>query len=188
MMWQLMMLICTCFTLFILGIFLMFYKRNRGLVTNSESDTLAYVNNMKVSETAKTVHFKEITKKTEKKFTKKWFLEYWHGDRSACYAWWTWSVGIAALVKLVLFLMFSILLLFVNLSTNAINHEPATLNTLGNNLLFIAMEMLFLAYFIMASVILWRCAKNSTRFWLFFARFWAILVVVVGIINLQLLS
>ncbi len=174
----------TLFALFILGIFLLFYKRNRGLVTNNESDTLAYVNRMKVSETAKTVHFKEITKKTAEKFTKKWFLEYWHGDRSACYAWWTWSVGIAAVAKLGLFL---ILPLIVNLSTKVMNHEHAELDSAGK-LLFIATELLFLAYIIMASVIVWRCARNSTRFWQFFARFWAIFVVVIGITNLLLPS
>jgi len=51
-----------------------------------------WIDALNISPSAKRVHLKEFYKQTEKIFTSDWFLEYWHGQRSAFYAWFTWSL------------------------------------------------------------------------------------------------
>ena len=103
---------------------------------------------------AKNVHLKEFNKQTERKFTAKWFREYWQGQRSAFYAWLTWSFIGAIIVNITLD---GIAALFISPSMQESWFDILTL-------------IIGTIYSFFASVILWRCAKNSTRFYKYFAR------------------
>ena len=58
-----------------------------------------------LSESAQKVHQKEWQKQTAKKFTFAWVKEFVRGERSLCYAWLTWGLGIPALMAPLWFIL-----------------------------------------------------------------------------------
>lgn len=117
---------------------------------------------------AQNVHTKELNKQTYPSFTWKWFLEYWRGERSAFNAWLIWSF-IGSFLVSTIGLLFIFFLKFIGFSGLSVS---------------ISFTILFLMYSILSSIILWRCAKNSTTNYKFFARSIAILPLVDYVIQL----
>lgn len=144
-------------SLFCLGIYLIFYKRKLDETIKPE----VWLDKLNLSPNAKKVRLKEITKQTEKIFTRKWFLEYWQGERTAFSAWFTW------------------LLIGDNL-INIVIHS--TIYLIASHWTFPVILAIFcifahLIYEILAFIMLWKCAKNSTPFNKYFARFLVVLYI-----------
>lgn len=155
------------FLLLLVGVFLLFYKRKTSRLGSSELSSPAWLANSGLSPAAKNIHLKELNKQTEKIFTLRWILEYWRGQRSAFYAWFTWVLlgGIAIRASLIP------ISVFAGLSVEKLQYSGAY-------------SLFIIIYCIFSSIILWRCAKNSTRPYKYFARFIAILPVLKFILDL----
>lgn len=142
-----------------IGFYLLLHKKRAN--PEQEIKNPKWFKNISVE--ARNVHTKELHKKTHTKFTLNWFLEYWQGERSAFYAWFTWLfigqviIAVIGIVLLVIFL------------------KPTNLADLN---IPISVRILFILYSLMGSIILWRCAKNSTRGFKYFARAIAILYLI----------
>lgn len=136
---------------------------------------LSYADSLNVPDFAKSIRQKELTKQTARKFTKKWFLEYWHGERSPYYAWLTWS--------------FAILFLFIApLEFIVLAIKNPSFFTEDTNLSQVQWDTstLINIYNIFATVILWKCSKNASNFWKYLIRAIVIasfLIVFWGIVN-----
>src|SRR5215211_482381 len=67
-----------------------------------------WIDKANISDAAKAVHLKEFNKQTAPRFSKAWFFEYFLGQRSAFYAWWTWVfIGGFIIHKILLILVIS---------------------------------------------------------------------------------
>lgn len=152
----------------ILGIYLLFYKKK---VENPNS-LPAWINNSNLSPDSKNVHIKQFYKQTEKPFTKKWLLEYWHGKRSAFHAW---------------FLFFFIFGITMKTARFASHGLPDNLVQLIINNKFFegTFAAIFVTYYILISIILWRCAANSTAFNKWFARIFIFVPLIYSINSLS---
>jgi len=135
-----------------LGIFLLTYKRKgQPRVYPKWFHTL--------SPEAQQVHLKEWQKKTASMFTRHWFMEYWKGERSAFSAWFTWVFVGKLIVVISLLIMIS-------------------MHSVIAGYFLVSYGILLILYSIMSSIILWKCAKNSTTGYKYFARFVAIISLV----------
>lgn len=120
--------------------YFLFRPKRKGIPTDE------LINKLNVSPAVKAVRLKEFNKQTAKIFTKAWVLEYWRGERSPWYAWWTWMFLGRLLVAVVFFLL-TIYVLGVNI------HNDIKLA--------LPFEIAFAIYTLLCSVILWRCSKNA---------------------------
>ncbi len=127
-----------------------------------QASNAAYVESLNISPSAKAVRLKELNKQTAKIFSAEWFLEYFRGDRTAFYAWWTWFfIGRMAFVP-------------IFLPLRLIQQAQEGAPSLAFIISVIVADLLFVLAQLLASVILWKCARNSTPFFKFFAKFWAL--------------
>lgn len=135
-----------------LGIYLLMYKKK----IPAGAQLLPPPWLAKLSEQAQAIHLKERNKQMHKIFTKAWLLEYWHGERTAFAAWFTWF-------------LISGLLIGVLKTTLALSITPMMNHSLG--LIFIAVAFLIYGpYQLLVGIILWKCAQNSTLGFKYFAR------------------
>lgn len=155
---MLILLILATFPLILFGVFLLFYKRK------GKDGAPAWIATAALSDAAKDVHLSEYHKQTGKIGTKTWLLKYWRGQRSAFYAWFTWSFVGKFLLKAII----SLCLIF-------------SIDSIWPIYLLSAISIF---YTIVAAIILWRCARNSTTFNKYFARIVAIFPVCIVIIDL----
>lgn len=156
-------IIFVAIALMVLAIYLLRYK-------GKNTDTSAYVNTLNIPEFAKTVRLNELNKKTAPKFTKAWFLEYWQGKRTAFYAWSTWFV-IGAIALRAITAAFGFLLGYASVSFSPLKLSPQAITIFGS--LF---DLINLCYLMLASVMLWRCANNSSLFFKYFSRLFVVVV------------
>jgi hypothetical protein len=146
---SLLMLFAVAVTLLISGIYLIFYKRK----IVGEAQPPAWM--LDLPEPARSVRLKEFNKQVPKTFTGKWFLEYWRGQRSLFNAWFTWM------------LIGQWLLIIIEGLTLSLLDQGHTQFSEG------IFASILLLYLIMAAIILWRCAVNSTIFYKYVARIYA---------------
>ena len=142
------------------GLYLAFYKRK----TDSKPQPPEWMFNL--PELPRSMQLKEFYKQVYPAFTQKWFLEYWQGQRSAFKAWATWFffggliLGLMGGASIILF------------------------SGTGNFFAILkVIRIIFFLYITMAAIILWRCAYNSTSFYKYFARIFAIYMVLSALID-----
>lgn len=142
----------------IFGIYLLFRKKPY----NSKQEPY-WIEKLNLTPEAKSVHLKQYYKQTEKFFSIKWFLEYWKGQRTAFHAWFVFYFSIGLII--------STLLLFIG---------EFRIQMLAENKIMLQgfFGIAYIAYYILASIILWRCAANSTLFYKWFARMFIFLPLV----------
>lgn len=140
------------------GIYLLFYKRKM----TSGIQLTDWLDKLDLSPSAKSVRLKEINKQAEKIFTRKWFLEYWQGERTALSAWLTWIFLGGIIMRVVLML---------------------SLLKIAEHWFLVVLLIIVFMYKILSSIILWRCAKNSTPINKYFARTIAVLNVLTNFIR-----
>jgi hypothetical protein len=63
------------------GIFFLFKKKRKPILSIDE-----YIASKNWSDSERTIRTKELHKQTAPTFSKEWFKEYWHGQRSPFYA------------------------------------------------------------------------------------------------------
>lgn len=149
--------------LLVLLLVLAFYLMLRKPKIIGERILPAWLGTLSVS--ARNVHLKEFNKEVGRKFSKQWLFGYWHGQRSAFYAWFTWFfIGRGTLAVAI----FTSTLVLASRSGNEwiLMDHPVFLIGTG---------IILLAYMSVSAIILWRCAVNSRPVYKYIARIYAIL-------------
>lgn len=138
----------TWFPLFLFPLLIIIF--NYAIVTlKKNNNTVQKIMDSNLPESAKRIHQKELEKQTGSLFSKRWFLEYWNGERSVVYAWLTWPVNGGILIKTLLFLES-----FFNASIQVSN----------------IMETIYILYIPFSLLIVWKCANNSNKYNKFLSR------------------
>lgn len=115
----------------------------------------------KLSEQAQAVHLKERNKQMQKIFTKAWLLEYWHGQRTAFAAWFTWFLMSGLLIG-------ALTVILASSITPTADHSSQ--NLIFSWILIAAAFLIYGPYQLLVGIILWKCAQNSTLGFKCFAR------------------
>lgn len=153
-----MMLIATFLVGISIGFSLLFKSNPKTTMEDNEN----FIENLAINEYAKQVWLRELKKETAPIFTKTWFLEYLQGERTASSAWFTWFLCL----KFIFIFPIEVTKLFLNPSylSNSI-----FLHSLFDSAVYMDMFLTTLGVYI-----LWRCSKNSTKVWLWFARMYSV--------------
>lgn len=135
----------------IFNILFFFSMHNMRKRKSRKEDTLqALENNLAsrdISPTAKSNLLKEIRQENSTLFSKNWFLEYWQGERSIFYAFFTWFFCVPFIPRWIF-----------GLIGDSIYQSYALYDS---HLFDTLVAGLFMAYFALVFVIIWRCSNNS---------------------------
>lgn len=99
------------------------------------------------------IHLKELYNETASRFTAAWFLEYWHGKRSAFYAIITWCF----IMPVVFYAISTFIYVIIQI-----------LYPTNGALIVYAYSLVIYLYFI--PIIIYRCTNNSPPSWKYIIR------------------
>ena len=102
------------------------------------------------------------------------FKEYWQGPQTAISAWFCWLFCLP--------LLFVLSAAFFQHSQLLSSHRHFLTKYLITNQNIMALVICYYLYYILASVIWWKCARNSTTFYKYVVRIWAAIKVFTSII------
>lgn len=126
------------------------------------ADYVNDINNLQISEIAKQFRIRELKRETATRFTKKWLLEYFRGERSALSAWFTWLFCFRGIFFVALFSLFTPIF---------------DLGHLVPISLFAVIVLFMIIFTFIGAFVLWRCSKNSTRIWRSISRIYCLITI-----------
>ena len=121
-----------------------------------------YIEQRAISDEGKKVVLNELYKRTSKKFTIAWFLEYWQGKRTLFYAFWLWAFIVPSIVRLLYFIV------MYAVDKHYTVHSPMSLSEL----------LIDITYFLIPLVIVWRCGNNATVTWKVISRIYLVIILI----------